>query len=282
MAPRIHFLVTAELESSLEGSLLNGGISPEIPRERTLPYGYREDLRRRDGRVVTGTMVPAPVWLIEGAQRVILIDTGVGDVDEIDALHARHGTTRWIVERNKGQDLIAGLAQHGVRPSDVEVVVLTHLHFDHIGNNELFTRARFVVQRDELPQALCPPKFSMFYYPEYRYKMTSILDRLDVVDGDVDIDPDVRLLKIGGHTPGCQATLVNTSKGIVCLTSDTVYNYRNLECDWPVGSFWNLPELLRGMARMRHEADVLVPQHDWQFLREYPGGTIGDRSPGQT
>jgi glyoxylase-like metal-dependent hydrolase (beta-lactamase superfamily II) len=275
MAPRVHFIVTAELESTIEGSLLNGGVSPDLPRERALPHGFRHDLRRRDDTVVSGVMVPAPVWLIEGASRVILVDTGVGDVDEVDAMHQRHGTIRWIVERGADQDLVAGLARHGVRPEDVELVVLSHLHFDHVGNNELFSRARFVVQRDELPLALCPPRFSMFYYPEYRHKLTGVLDRVDVVDGDVDIDPDVRLLRIGGHTPGCQATLVGTAAGTVCLTSDTMYNYRNIELDWPVGSFWNLPELLRGMARMRHEADILVPQHDWQFLVEHPSGSIG-------
>jgi glyoxylase-like metal-dependent hydrolase (beta-lactamase superfamily II) len=275
MAPRVHFIVTAELESTIEGSLLNGGVSPDLPRERVLPYGFRDDLRRRDGSVVSGVMVPAPVWLIEGANRVILVDTGVGDVDDVDAMHQRHGTIRWIVERTEGQDLVAGLARHGVRPQDVDVVVLSHLHFDHVGNNELFPRARFLVQRDELTLALCPPRFSMFYYPEYRHKMTAVLDRVELLDGDTDIDPDVRLVRLGGHTPGCQATLVGTAAGTVCLMSDTVYNYRNLELDWPVGSFWNLPELLRGVARMRHEADVLVPQHDWQFLVEHPSGTIG-------
>jgi glyoxylase-like metal-dependent hydrolase (beta-lactamase superfamily II) len=275
MAPRIHCIVTAELESTIEGSLLNGGVSPDIPRERVLPFGWREDLKRRDGQVVAGVMVPAPVWLIEGSDRVILVDTGVGDVDEVDRLHSRHGSIRWIVERNEGQDLVAGLARHGVRPEDVEIVVLSHLHFDHVGNNELFTRARFIVQRDELTLALAPPKFSMFYYPEYRYKMTAILDRVEAIDGDVDIAADVRLLRIGGHTPGCQATLVKTTAGVVCLTSDTMYNYRNIELDWPVGSYWDLPELVRGMARMRHEADILVPQHDWQFWVEHPGGTVG-------
>jgi len=275
MAPRIHFIPTAELESTIEGSLLNGGVSPDIPREQVLPHGWREDLHRRDGSIVAGVMVPAPVWLIEGASRVILIDTGVGDVDEIDRLHARHGSIRWIVERNEGQDLVAGLARHGVRPADVELVVLSHLHFDHVGNNELFPNARFIVQRDELPQAVHPPKFCMFYYPEYAYKMTSIEDQLDIIEGDVEIDPGVRLLKIGGHTPGCQATLVDTVEGVVCLTSDAMYNYRNIELDWPVGSFWDLPQLLRGMARMRGEADILVPQHDWQFLEEHPSGSVG-------
>lgn len=99
--------------------------------------------------------------------------------------------------------------------------------------------------------------------------------RVELVDGDIEIDPDVRLLKIGGHTPGCMATLVNTSRGRVCLTSDTMYNYRNIEFDWPVGSCWDLRELLRGYNRMRAEADILVPQHDWQLLEMFPQQTIG-------
>lgn len=275
MAPKVHCIVTAELESSLEGSLLNGGVSPSVPRERMLPYGFRTDIQRADGTIVAGTMVPAPVWLIEGAKRTILVDTGVGDIAEVQAMHQRHSSTNWVVARGPDQDLVAGLAALGVRPVDVDVVVLSHLHFDHVGNNELFAKARFVVQRDELLNALCPPKFSLFYYPEYRYKMVDVLERTELIDGDYDLDPDVRLLKIGGHTPGCMATVVDTAVGRVCLTSDTMYNYRNIEFDWPVGSFWDLPDLVRGYARMRREADVLVPQHDWQIREEYPTGTIG-------
>lgn len=41
-----------------------------------------------------------------------------------------------------------------------------------------------------------------------------------------------------------------------------MYNYWNVEFDWPVGSFWDVPDLICGYARMRHEEDVLVPQHD--------------------
>lgn len=172
MASQIRFIVTAELESSLDGALLNGGVSPALPGGRVLPYGYRTDIVRRDGVVTSGTMVPAPVWLITGARATILVDTGVDDVDEVDQLHVRYAGTRWAVTRGRGQDLSVGLAELGLKPSDIEIVVLSHLHFDHIGNNELFTRARFYVQRDELPQAMRPPRSSLFYYPEYARKMT--------------------------------------------------------------------------------------------------------------
>jgi glyoxylase-like metal-dependent hydrolase (beta-lactamase superfamily II) len=127
----------------------------------------------------------------------------------------------------------------------------------------------------ELPQGLRPPTFSMFYYPEYAHKITSVLDRVTLIDGDVQVDKNVRLVKIGGHTPGCMVVMIDTAIGRVCLTSDVMYNYRNLELNWPMGSFWDIRELMRGYDRLRIEADVIVPEHDWEFYEHFPTGTIG-------
>jgi glyoxylase-like metal-dependent hydrolase (beta-lactamase superfamily II) len=270
---RIHQIVTGELESSLSVSLLNSGAHPDLDRARVLPYGWRTDIKRRNGDITEGVMVPVPVWLIEGAGKTILVDTGLGDIDEVSRMQSRYGVD-FVASRGADQDLVAGLARHGVSPTDVDIVVLTHLHVDHIGNTELFPRAKFVTQRDELPQGIVPPSFCMFYYPEYSRKITDIRDRLLVVDGDVDIDHGVRLLKIGGHTPGCMAVLVETARGTVCLAGDVMYNYRNLELNWPMGSFWNLAELMRGYDRLRREADLIIPNHDWQFREHFPSGTI--------
>ncbi len=270
---RIHHIVTGELESSLSVSLLNSGAHPNIERKQILPFGFRDDIRRPNGEVTEGVMVPVPVWLIEGSDETILIDTGLGDIAEVSAMQSRYGVN-FVASRSDNQDLVSGLASHGVKPEDVDIVVLTHLHFDHIGNNHLFPRARYIVQRDELPQGIVPPPFCMFYYPEYAYKVTDVRERLTVIDGDVDIAQGVRLVKIGGHTPGCMVVMVETNSGMVCLTSDVMYNYRNLELNWPMGSFWNLSELMRGYDRIRREADLIVPEHDWQFCQLYPTGTI--------
>ncbi|WP_308796856.1 N-acyl homoserine lactonase family protein [Agromyces silvae] len=274
MSVKIHHIVTGELESSLPVSLLNSGIHPDVPHEHRLPFGFRDDIVRKDGSVHEGVMVPVPVWLIQGTEQTILIDTGLGDIDEVSEMQSRYGVD-FVASRSEDQDLVAGLARHGVRPEDVDVVVLTHLHFDHVGNNELFPNATFIVQKDELPQATQPPHFCMFYYPEYAYKVDAVRDRLQVIDGDVEIDPAVRLVKIGGHTPGCMVVMVKTDVGTVCLTSDVMYNYRNLELNWPMGSFWDLPDLMSGYDRLHREADLIIPEHDWQFLQEHPSGTIG-------
>ena len=274
MSIKIHHIVTGELESSLAVSLLNSGAHPDIPREDRLPFGFRTDIVRRDGSINEGVMVPVPVWLIEGAEKTILIDTGLGDIDEISDMQSRYGVD-FVATRTTDQDLVAGLARFGVAPEDVDIVVLTHLHFDHVGNNELFPNARFIVQKDELPQAQHPPHFCMFYYPEYSYKIDAVADRLDVIDGDFDLAPGVRLVKIGGHTPGCMVVMVTTDVGVVCLTSDVMYNYKNLELNWPMGSFWDLPDLIAGYDRLHREADIIVPEHDWKFLEVHRTGTIG-------
>lgn len=189
-------------------------------------------------------------------------------------MQSRYGVD-FVASRSADQDLVAGLRGHGVEPGDIDVVVLTHLHFDHVGNNELFPNATFVVQRDELPQATEPPSFCMFYYPEYAYKVDAVRDRLQVIEGDHQLDSAVRLVKIGGHTPGCMVVMVETDIGTVCLTSDVMYNYRNLELNWPMGSFWDLPDLMAGYDRLHREADVIVPEHDWKFVELFPSGTIG-------
>ncbi|MFI5258857.1 MAG: N-acyl homoserine lactonase family protein [Candidatus Limnocylindrales bacterium] len=255
-------------------SLLNAGVTPSFPRETVLPYGYRRDISRRDGTVTEGVMVPVPVWLLEGTEKVTLVDTGLGDIDEVSEMQHRYGVD-FLASRNDDQQLIASLSDAGIAPGDVQTVILTHLHFDHIGNTDLFPNARFIVQREELPQALVPPSFCMFYYPEYAYKIGSILDRLTVIDGDVRLGPDLELIKIGGHTPGSMVVMAQTSVGRVCLTGDVMYNYRNLELNWPMGSYWDLPDLMRGYDRLRREADLIIPEHDWEFRVHFPSGTIG-------
>jgi glyoxylase-like metal-dependent hydrolase (beta-lactamase superfamily II) len=274
MGVKIHHIVTGELESSLSVSILNSGAHPDIPKEDRYPFGYRYDIARKDGTITEGVMVPVPVWLLEGTNQKILVDTGLGDINEVSSMQSRYGVD-FVASRSPDQDLVAGLARHGVKPEEIDIVILTHLHFDHVGNNELFPNAKFIVQKDELPQAEKPPHFCMFYYPEYSYKIDMIRDRLEVIDGDYQLEPLVRLVKIGGHTPGCMVVMVETDLGTVCLTSDVMYNYKNLEMNWPMGSFWDLPDLMKGYERIRRESDVIVPEHDWKFLEIFPSGTIG-------
>lgn len=271
---RIHHIVTGELESSLSVSLLNGGAFPGRSLQERLPFGFRDDLVRKGGTVVSGVMVPVPVWYIEGAGQKILIDSGLGDCDEVARVQHEYGID-FICERSADQDLVAGLRRVGVDAGEIDVVVLSHLHFDHFGNNELFEKATFVVQRDELAVAFAPPPYGGFYYRELAPYLDPVRSRIEAIEGDVELVPGVQLVKIGGHSPGCMVTYVETALGTVALTSDVMYNYKNLDLNWPMGAFWNLEELMIGYARIRREADVIVPNHDWEVRRHFPDGVIG-------
>ena len=69
--------------------------------------------------------------------------------------------------------------------------------------------------------------------------------------------------------------LIDTELGKVCVAGDVFYNYRNIELNWPIGSFWDLNALMAGCDRLRSEADVIMPAHDWLVRERFPTGTIG-------
>ena len=274
MSVKIHQIITGELENTLAGHLLNAGNHPSLGRDEVLPFGFSHDHVMDDGTVGSGGMVPVPVWLLEGTEKTILIDTGLGNLQEIIDLTDAYGV-RTLATRSEDQDLVAGLAAHGVAPEDVDIVVLTHMHFDHVGNNHLFPNAKFIAQRAEIAQGLTPPRYTPYSYAEYSYNIANVRDRIEIIEGDAQIDDAVRLVRIGGHTPGTMVVMVTTDIGVVCLAGDIMYDYKNLELNWPLGSYWNLQELMSGYDRLHVEADIIIPGHDWEVSKRYPSGTIG-------
>ena len=109
MALTIHHIVTGELESPVSVSLLNSGFHPEIDAESIRPFGYRNDIIRLDGTVHSGMMVPVPVWLIQGSNKNILIDTGLGEINEIARMQSKYGVD-FLPARNEGQYIVKGLS----------------------------------------------------------------------------------------------------------------------------------------------------------------------------
>lgn len=276
MVMSICHLVTGELESPLAGALVNSGVCPGRTSHEAAPYGYGADVRRPDGTRVEGVVVPVPVWYVRGSEGGILIDAGLGDPERVAPVLAAYGNSG-ICRRSPGQRLEEALAGIGVRAADIKTVVLTHLHFDHIGDIDALPNARIIVQREELEVGLEPEVYmaGSGYYAELSAPLRRAQSRFEVIDGDCMLDRDVQLLKIGGHSPGCMAVVVATAIGSVAIASDLVHNYRNLELDWPTGFFWCLGDLLAGVGRLRSVADVILPNHDWYIRQVYRDGVIG-------
>lgn len=227
---------------------------------------------------------PIHCWYVTDGTTGVLVDTGMPGPDEM--------RRRLNVEGHGGgpQAVVAALGRVGATVDDVDMVVLTHLHFDHAWNLELFPDAQVIVQRDELLHAVdCVPTQRIYYF---RDTLTAILGRrrpkrLLLVDGDTELLPGVELMKIPGHTPGIQAVIVATERGRAALVSDCGDNYANwypsdpaanprpvryLAGDFLPGAIRSESELVYAgsMRRVLSRADIVVPAHDSRIPRSMP------------
>ena len=271
---RIHWLNTGWLEATAGVVFAGEGRHPDVPEGQLKANHWLDEIERPTGEVVAGVMFPAPVWYIEGAEQRILVDTGTGDLDELEAVQRRYGAAV-ATSASPEDDVLARLAGIGVAPEEIDIVVLTHAHFDHTGGNHLFRNATFLLHHAELPWSICPPRFSPYYYPEFADRIISIRDRIHVVWGDFEIVPGVRMVHTGGHSPGHCVVFVDTPAGTTVIAGDAVYSYRNLEYEWPHGPIVDLQAALAGMQLLK-SADIVLVNHDPIVPELFPSHVIGD------
>ncbi len=219
-------------------------------------------------------------WIVRGGGKTILVDTGIRDVNEINPSVIRtfgeKGMFRMDMEKENIPKL---LKENGVKPEDVDYVFLTHLHYDHASNVPLFPNATFVISRRGWIEIVAPrhPYLVTDFFPRdvLAYLVGEANDRLYLADDVEDnIVPGIGVFWTGGHTPCCQAIKINTEKGVAVITSDVVFLYDNIEKNHPIGLSYNIPECLDAMERIRKEADIIVPAHDPELLKRFPGGRI--------
>jgi glyoxylase-like metal-dependent hydrolase (beta-lactamase superfamily II) len=277
-ARSVHYFVTNEMKldvAAIGTLLLNSGVHPDIPPEAMRVYGYHEQLEWPDGQVAPGVLQPILLWYVETPELKILVDTGCS---KENAAHANevfrsHGQTQRIETRPE-HDIDAFLASHGTSASEIELVILSHLHLDHFCNAGAYTNARFLVQRRELAWGLAPPRYSQFHWREFAPYLTSVLDRVDALDGDAKICDGVEVWLVGGHTPGGMAVCVDKSVGKTVIAGDFFYTYRNIDFSWPPGSFSNIVEWESNCHMIKRKAGVILPSHDYELAQRHPSGTI--------
>jgi N-acyl homoserine lactone hydrolase len=135
----------------------------------------------------------------------ILVDSGVGWGDE-DLIQ------EWKVVNRHAAD---ALAEHDLSPADVKIVINSHLHFDHCGQNAVFKHAPFYVQRSELERARREGQtIQWFDFADARF---------EVVDGDAEVAEGVRVVATPGHTVGHQSVFVDTEDGAAVMIGDAAY-----------------------------------------------------------
>lgn len=161
-----------------------------------------------------GHKIWLPIWsfLLQGEGHTVIVDTGL-DEDEVVEPPGFSEQTGLSVTT-----LAEALEAAGVRPEDVDTVILTHLHDDHCGNNALFPKARFIVSKTELEFCRHPHPLD-HRYDEYFIEGVQFetVDFEGKEDG-VEPLPGIRLLPSPGHTPGTMTVVVETKPAPAVIT----------------------------------------------------------------
>ncbi len=220
----------------------------------------------------TKIQIPVLMFYVQGGGRRILVDTGCSAPESAAKYH-------YPFVRKPEEDPKRALEAAGVSPAEIDTIVCTHLHWDHCYNHELFTKARFLIQRAELQFAAAPyPIFANAYEaPTTGMTPPHSRTKFEVLDGDFDLADGLKIVFAPGHTPGMQCLLVNTAKGVYYIAGDNVALYENLAGNKfgrpiPGINFVNLGEYYATLRRMLSLSEHILPGHDVKVLdqRVYP------------
>lgn len=209
------------------------------------------------------SLVTGYVWYIEGMKERVIVDAG-GDPEYLLKIR---GIPAYYI-----QTLEAGLDKVGLSVSDIDLIIQTHLHHDHVSLGSKYPKARVLVQKKELEFARNPHPLYDFLYPK------QFIDGLnyEVIDGNVQISEGVSVLLTPGHTPGSQSVSVKSDQGTAIITGFCSLKENFESPDSPIGKLsipvtpphlhTNVLDAYDSVLRVKEMADIILPLHDPEFL----------------
>lgn len=244
-----------------------------LPEYEVYAIKYGERVGTRGSIFVHGDPHDAPlpmdyfVWVIKNADRTVVLDIGFSKEEG---------------ERRKRTCLrcpAESLQLVGVDANEVEHVIISHMHYDHVGNIEKFPKATFHIQDEEMSfvtgRAMThAPLRHSFVLSEVVGMVTALYgDRVVFHDGDEDVFPGISVHHMPGHTRGMQSVRVHTKRGWVVLAADAAHYYESITDGTPFMTHENLFLMLESFRRLKTLApDVahIVPGHDPDVVNRYP------------
>lgn len=199
-------------------------------------------------------LAPIRPLLVRTSEGNLLVDTGLGDIDEkLSRLYRVH----------RDSSLLKSLSAEGLVPRDVSLIVNTHLHFDHAGNNSLFPNAEIFVQRRELEFGRNPPRFLRGGY------VKDVLEAPNIraIEGEREIVRGVSVIPTPGHTAGHQSVVIELGGTRYVYTGDASPVKENWESGVPCGILLDPVAASASIERLKSLGARPIFSHDeqWEF-----------------
>ncbi len=214
-----------------------------------------------------GQKITCPVFsvLLLTSDGPVIIDLGFNPEGVKDPERAWGPRAKLIRPQLKEEDDVRlRLKELGLKVTDIKMVILTHMHWDHTGALRFFRHCPVVVQRDEHRFAFSTdPYLSAPYMPNH---LDPSLD-YRLLEGDSIVAEGVSVVKTPGHTPGHQSVLVRKSDGKACIVAgDAVPLMENMEHKIPLSNTCSAKQCVDSLYRIEHLARILgaevIPGHD--------------------
>jgi glyoxylase-like metal-dependent hydrolase (beta-lactamase superfamily II) len=216
--------------------------------------------------------------LVRAGGKTVLVETGNG--------------TKWDEKLRKiysfpaNDPLTESLAKEGVKPEEIDLVINTHLHFDHAGGNTrlvdgrvvpAFPKAKYVVQKAEMEHALKPTERDRASYYAQDFMPVTETRQWQFVDGDAEVLPGISVTKIPGHNLQIQAVQIRGGGRKLMYVSDLLPTRHHLPLPWIIAydlyPLTTLETKRKWIGEFVRDGWIVVLGHDPDF----PAGTLHER-----
>jgi glyoxylase-like metal-dependent hydrolase (beta-lactamase superfamily II) len=224
--------------------------------------------------------LPVTVFFVEGNGKKILIDTGMSDTERAGKYH--HPGSK----QPEGYAIYDQLAKINVSCDEIDIIVFTHLHWDHVYYLDHFKNAQLYVQRKEYDFALNPIPL---YHKSYEYPVIGIKPQFEgrsfnLLDGEAKILDGISVYPSPGHSVGHQTVVVRTKDGDYHCCGDLIFTYDNIkeipEIAYdisPPGRFLNIVDSWHSIVELKKRAaskDMILPTHAPEMTELVASGRI--------
>jgi len=203
------------------------------------------------------------VWVARSGRRCYVIDTG------FNAEAAERRGRTFLRSPTEGLDRL------GIGAGEVRDVILTHLHYDHVGNYDLFPNAKFHLQAREL--AYATGRYMRHEALRNAFEVEDVVgivralyrERVVCYEGEETLAPGISVHHVGGHTAGLQVVRIRTRRGWLVLASDASHYYANFTQARPFPIVLHVGEMLEAyttIQRLADQPDLVIPGHDPEVM----------------